>query len=281
DQSMMPEVRDLSDALPDLPMDPITGVGVVASRNRAPTGYDVVSRAVQFLLLMLWLCSNFEKKGRCYFFGSVHKNCLHLHLPAWFLVDLRSPPMFQCVTTPHSLKGEALRYIFLSASRVLYDGCTAAEAASCRGGLAGSGGSLPAPRGALGKLETGCCQGQGGPGPGVWPSAAGGQRERSWEAEILPREEGEALVPWQSSRPAGNVTCLPVLSLSAMDGVPFMISEKFACAPEGMQSVDLLGITIKTLAEIEKEYDYSFRTEQSAAARLPPSPTRCPPVPQS
>lgn len=46
DQSIMPEVRDLSDALPDLPMDPITGVGVVASRNRAPTGYDVVSRAV-------------------------------------------------------------------------------------------------------------------------------------------------------------------------------------------------------------------------------------------
>ncbi|KAF2985766.1 hypothetical protein EK904_004895 [Melospiza melodia maxima] len=38
-----------------------------------------------------------------------------------------------------------------------------------------------------------------------------------------------------------------------MDGVPFMISEKFACAPEGMQPVDLLGITIKTLAEIEKE----------------------------
>jgi len=45
-QSIMPEVRDLSDALPDLPMDPITGVGVVASRNRAPTGYDVVSRAI-------------------------------------------------------------------------------------------------------------------------------------------------------------------------------------------------------------------------------------------
>ncbi|NWU03454.1 MB12B protein, partial [Urocynchramus pylzowi] len=70
-------------------------------------------------------------------------------------------------------------------------------------------------------------------------------------------------------------------AISAMDGVPFMISEKFACAPEGMQPVDLLGITIKTLAEIEKEYDYSFRTEQSAAARLPPSPTRCPPVPPS
>lgn len=59
-----------------------------------------------------------------------------------------------------------------------------------------------------------------------------------------------------------------------MDGVPFMISEKFACASSDLQQVDLMGITIKSLAEIEKEYDYSFRTEHSAAARLPPSPTR-------
>lgn len=50
DQSIMPEVRDLSDALPDLPMDPITGVGVVASRNRAPAGYDVVSRVISAAL---------------------------------------------------------------------------------------------------------------------------------------------------------------------------------------------------------------------------------------
>lgn len=45
DQSTMPEVKDLSEALPDTSMDPLTGVGVVASRNRAPTGYDVVSQA--------------------------------------------------------------------------------------------------------------------------------------------------------------------------------------------------------------------------------------------
>ncbi|KAK2120325.1 hypothetical protein P7K49_001711 [Saguinus oedipus] len=41
DKSTMPEVKDLSEALPETSMDPITGVGVVASRNRAPTGYDV------------------------------------------------------------------------------------------------------------------------------------------------------------------------------------------------------------------------------------------------
>lgn len=47
----MPEVRDLSEALPETSMDPITGVGVVASRNRAPTGYDVVSQdTVSYLL---------------------------------------------------------------------------------------------------------------------------------------------------------------------------------------------------------------------------------------
>ncbi|KAL6036997.1 hypothetical protein STEG23_033531, partial [Scotinomys teguina] len=42
DQATMPEVKELSEALPETPMDPITGVGVVASRNRAPTGYDVL-----------------------------------------------------------------------------------------------------------------------------------------------------------------------------------------------------------------------------------------------
>ncbi|XP_060718740.1 multivesicular body subunit 12Ba isoform X2 [Tachysurus vachellii] len=63
-------------------------------------------------------------------------------------------------------------------------------------------------------------------------------------------------------------------AISAMDGVPFVISEKFTCASSDLQQVDLMAIRIKSLAEIEKEYEYSFRTEHSAAARLPPSPTR-------
>lgn len=47
----MPEVKDLSEALPETSMDPITGVGVVASRNRGPTGYDVVSQDTALYLL--------------------------------------------------------------------------------------------------------------------------------------------------------------------------------------------------------------------------------------
>ncbi|EMP34576.1 Multivesicular body subunit 12B [Chelonia mydas] len=65
----MPEVRDLSDALPDVPMDPITGVGVVASRNRAPTGYDVVSRADN--ALAIWELNNM---GIWYRMGRVPRN---------------------------------------------------------------------------------------------------------------------------------------------------------------------------------------------------------------
>ncbi|KAG7480500.1 hypothetical protein MATL_G00056750 [Megalops atlanticus] len=62
-------------------------------------------------------------------------------------------------------------------------------------------------------------------------------------------------------------------AISAMDGVPFTISEKFACASSNIQQVDLMGIMIKSLADIEKEYEYSFHTEHSAATHLPPSPT--------
>ncbi|XP_069729586.1 multivesicular body subunit 12B isoform X2 [Phaenicophaeus curvirostris] len=80
DQSIMPEVRDLSDALPDLPMDPITGVGVVASRNRAPTGYDVVAQTADGLDADLWKDGLFKSKVTRYlcFTRSFSKENSHL-----------------------------------------------------------------------------------------------------------------------------------------------------------------------------------------------------------
>nr|XP_013810907.1 PREDICTED: multivesicular body subunit 12B isoform X2 [Apteryx mantelli mantelli] len=76
----MPEVRDLSDALPDLPMDPITGVGVVASRNRAPTGYDVVAQTADGLDADLWKDGLFKSKVTRYlcFTRSFSKENSHL-----------------------------------------------------------------------------------------------------------------------------------------------------------------------------------------------------------
>ncbi|MED6233624.1 Multivesicular body subunit 12B [Ataeniobius toweri] len=43
-------------------LDPITGVGVVASRNRAPTGYDVISTTTDGLDADLWKDGLFKSK---------------------------------------------------------------------------------------------------------------------------------------------------------------------------------------------------------------------------
>ncbi|XP_026178109.1 multivesicular body subunit 12Bb isoform X2 [Mastacembelus armatus] len=52
-------------------------------------------------------------------------------------------------------------------------------------------------------------------------------------------------------------------TMTALDDVPFVISEKFYNSPKEMQQVNLMGITIKSLAEIEEEFHYNFSTERS------------------
>ncbi|XP_041642710.1 multivesicular body subunit 12Bb isoform X1 [Cheilinus undulatus] len=55
-------------------------------------------------------------------------------------------------------------------------------------------------------------------------------------------------------------------TMTALDDVPFMISEKFCGRkPKEMQQVNLMGITIKSLAEIEEEFQYNFSAERSIA----------------
>ncbi|XP_058148757.1 multivesicular body subunit 12A isoform X2 [Dasypus novemcinctus] len=59
--------------------------------------------------------------------------------------------------------------------------------------------------------------------------------------------------------------------ISAMDGVPFTLHPRFegkSCSPLASAFADL---TIKSLADIEEEYNYGFVVEKTAAARLPPS----------
>ncbi|KAM8759521.1 multivesicular body subunit 12B-like isoform 1-T1 [Acanthopagrus schlegelii] len=58
---------------------------------------------------------------------------------------------------------------------------------------------------------------------------------------------------------SGNYT------MTALDDVPFVVPEKFFQNPKEMQQVNLMGITIKSLAEIEEEFQYNFSTERSIA----------------
>ncbi|XP_058023267.1 multivesicular body subunit 12A isoform X2 [Ahaetulla prasina] len=61
--------------------------------------------------------------------------------------------------------------------------------------------------------------------------------------------------------------------ISAIDGVPFTLHPKFENnVTRGATALSIFkNFHIKSLADIEKEYDYSFVVERTAAARLPPT----------
>uniref|UniRef100_A0A8C0C3W8 Multivesicular body subunit 12A n=1 Tax=Buteo japonicus TaxID=224669 RepID=A0A8C0C3W8_9AVES len=78
----------------------------------------------------------------------------------------------------------------------------------------------------------------------------------------------------------GNKSCnsapgmfLKHLSLlfPAMDGVPFTLHPKFESKLSSGSNAILADLNVKSLADIEKEYNYAFVVERTAAARLPPS----------
>ncbi|XP_053137961.1 multivesicular body subunit 12B isoform X2 [Hemicordylus capensis] len=293
DQSTMPEVRELADALPDVSMDPITGVGVVASRNRAPTSYDVVAQTADGLDADLWKDGLFKSKVTRYlcFTRNFSKENSHLGnvLVDMKLIDIKDtlPVGFIPIQETMDTQDTAFRKKRLCIKFIPRD---STEAAICDIRILGRGKQAPPQYTFIGELNS----------MGIWyrmgkvprnhdssqPTTPSPQAPATTPAANLPRHISLTLPAsfrgkGHGTRPDFEYQHSNLYAISAMEGVPFMISEKFACASEGMQPVDLLGITIKSLAEIEKEYDYSFRTEQSAAARLPPSPTRCQQLPQS
>ncbi|XP_061470465.1 multivesicular body subunit 12A [Rhineura floridana] len=64
-----------------------------------------------------------------------------------------------------------------------------------------------------------------------------------------------------------------VYGISAMDGVPFTLHPKFESSiTNGNNAYSFFkNLHIKSVADIEKEYNYGFVVERTAAARLPPS----------
>ncbi|XP_015734972.1 multivesicular body subunit 12B isoform X2 [Coturnix japonica] len=264
DQSTMPEVRDLSDALPDVPMDPITGVGVVASRSRAPTGYDVVAQTADGLDADLWKDGLFKSKVTRYlcFTRSFSKENSHLGnvLVDMKLIDIKDtlPVGFIPIQETVDTQEVAFRKKRLCIKFIPRD---STEAAICDIRILGRSKQAPPQYTFIGELNN----------MGIWyrmgrvprnhePSqpAAPSQASSPTPAPNLPKHISLTLPASfrgksHSSRLDLEHQHSNLYAISAMDGVPFMISEKFACAPEGMQPVDLLGITIKTLAEIEKE----------------------------
>ncbi|KAM6985571.1 multivesicular body subunit 12Ba [Aplochiton taeniatus] len=289
--SEMPEVRDLSDALPDVTMDPITGVGVVASRNRAPTGYDVVSTTTDGLDADLWKDGLFKSKVTRYlcFTRVFSKENSHLGnvLVDMKLIDIKDtlPVGFIPIQETVDTQEQAFRKRRLCIKFIPRD---STEAAICDVRILGRSKQAPPQYTFIGELNN----------MGIWyrmgkvPRAQDSSSQSPVTNNIQNSNSTTTPTPTapmpkhismtlpasfsrkSTTRPDYEHQNSNLYAISAMDGVPFVISEKFACASSDLQQVDLMGITIKSLAEIEKEYEYSFRTEHSAAARLPPSPTR-------
>uniref|UniRef100_UPI00398ED387 multivesicular body subunit 12A n=1 Tax=Pristiophorus japonicus TaxID=55135 RepID=UPI00398ED387 len=61
-----------------------------------------------------------------------------------------------------------------------------------------------------------------------------------------------------------------IYGISAMDGVPFALHPRYE-STVNVPSANITNLQIKSHAEIENEYNYSFMTEKTAAARLPPT----------
>uniref|UniRef100_A0A3B5MCA0 Multivesicular body subunit 12Bb n=1 Tax=Xiphophorus couchianus TaxID=32473 RepID=A0A3B5MCA0_9TELE len=266
----MPEVRDLSEALPEMSMDPITGVGVVASRNRAPSGYDVISITTDGLDADLWKDGLFKSKVTRYlcFTRVFSKENSHLGnvLVDMKLIDIKDtlPVGFIPIQETVDTQEQAFRKRRLCIKFIPRD---STEAAICDIRILGRTKQAPPQYTFIGELNN----------MGIWYRM--GNVPRAPDSTHTPTTNNVQNANSSTLEPSLCYDCkscrvIRIFSLSAMDGVPFMISEKFACTSPELQQVDLMGITIKSLAEIEKEYDYSFRTEHSAAARLPPSPTR-------
>uniref|UniRef100_A0A8C7WMF1 Multivesicular body subunit 12Ba n=1 Tax=Oryzias sinensis TaxID=183150 RepID=A0A8C7WMF1_9TELE len=284
----MPEVRDLTEALPEMPMDPITGVGVVASRNRAPTGYDVVSTTTDGLDADLWKDGLFKSKVTRYlcFTRVFSKENSHLGnvLVDMKLIDIKDtlPVGFIPIQETVDTQEQAFRKRRLCIKFIPRD---STEAAICDIRILGRTKQAPPQYTFIGELNS----------MGIWYRM--GSVPHAQDAAVPPPTN--AIQNVNNSTPA-PVPAAPIPKHISMT-LPASFRGKNTTRPDyehhnsnlyaisalienvraapclfcvQLQQVDLMGITIKSLADIEKEYDYSFRTEHSAAARLPPSPTR-------
>ncbi|XP_075865158.1 multivesicular body subunit 12B isoform X2 [Microcebus murinus] len=245
DLSTMPEVKDLSEALPETSMDPITGVGVVASRNRAPTGYDVVAQTADGVDADLWKDGLFKSKVTRYlcFTRSFSKENSHLGnvLVDMKLIDIKDtlPVGFIPIQETVDTQEVAFRKKRLCIKFIPRD---STEAAICDIRIMGRTKQAPPQYTFIGELNS----------MGIWyrmgrvprnhdssqPTTPSQSSAASTPAPNLPRHISLTLPATfrgrNSTRTDYEYQHSNLYAISAMDGVPFMISEKFSCVPESV-----------------------------------------------
>ncbi|XP_044052350.1 multivesicular body subunit 12Bb isoform X3 [Siniperca chuatsi] len=245
----------MSEVSNQLPTEPISAVGVVTSVSKAPDGFCVVAQTTDGFDADLWKDGLFKSKVTRYL-------CFNRKTGPDVVVDMKVidikdvlPEGFTPVEETVDTKETAMRKRRLcvktspraAAKTAVYDIQIIAKSKyhlinyTC-----------------IGEINN----------MGIWYRMADVSQHQSSQ-ETSSRASNDAPPNTASRRTtrrpdyehqsSGNYT------MTALHDVPFVISEKFYENPKEMQQVNLMGITIKSLAEIEEEFYYNFSTERSIA----------------
>ncbi|XP_071783981.1 multivesicular body subunit 12Bb [Centroberyx gerrardi] len=251
----MSEVSDHSKAEEQLPTEPITAVGVVASQNKAPDGFHVVAQTTDGSDADLWKDGLFKSKVTRYLcFTRKNQGDVVVDMR---LIDIKDtlPEGFTPVQETVDTKETAMRKRRLC---VKLGPLAAAETAVYDIQIVGKSKHHLVNYTCMGEVNS----------MGIWYRVGDVLQHQS--SQRGPTTANSDTQPTTASR---KTTSKPdyqhqssgIYTMSAMDDVPFLISEKFHGTAKEMQQVNLMGITIKSLAEIEEEFDYNFSTERSIA----------------
>ncbi|KAK5932559.1 hypothetical protein CgunFtcFv8_004252 [Champsocephalus gunnari] len=245
---------NMSEVSNQLPKDPISAVGVITSLSKAPEGYYVVAQTTDGSDADLWKDGLFKSKVTRYL-------CFTRKTGADVVVDMQLidikdalPEGFTPVEETLDTKETAMRKRRLcvkiipraAAVTAVYDIQIVAKSKYHLVNYT-----------SIGEINNMLIWYRMGDAPQHQSS-----QETSSEVDsAAPANTVRKTPTRQDSEPqsSGNYT------MTALDDVPFVIAEKFCDNPKEMQQVNLMGITIKSLAEIEEEFYYNFSTERSIA----------------
>nr|XP_046242755.1 multivesicular body subunit 12Bb isoform X5 [Scatophagus argus] len=245
---------DMSEVSSQLPSEPISAVGVVTSLSKAPDDYYVVAQTTDGFDADLWKDGLFKSKVTRFL-------CFTRKAGPDVVVDMKVidikdalPEGFTPVEETMDTKEAAMRKRRLcvkispraAAETALYDIQIVAKSKyhlvnyTCIGDINSMG---------------------------VWYRTGDvPQHQPSQEtSNTVVSDAPSSTARRTTSRPDYEHQSSGSYTMTALDDVPFVISEKFFQNPEEMQQVNLMGITIKSLAEIEEEFHYNFSTERSIA----------------
>ncbi|XP_030000499.1 multivesicular body subunit 12Bb [Sphaeramia orbicularis] len=245
----------MTEANQKLPTDPITAVGIVTSLSKGPDGYFVVAQTTDGSDADLWKDGLFKSKVTRYL-------CFTRKTGPDVVVDMKLidikdtlPEGFTPVQETMDSKETATRKKRLC---VKISPRAAAETAVYDIQIVAKSKYHLVNYTCIGEMNN----------MGIWYREGDiVQHQSSMEKSSTASSDAPANAASRrtTSRPDYEHQISGSHTKTALDDIPFLISEKFHYKPQEMQQVNLMGITIKSLAEIEEEFNYNFSTELSIA----------------